>query len=649
MKLRSISAVSLKGSSFEQPLAAVTLLHGKNFVGKSTRVEALALALTHKVPGAFEAPRDVFEGLASGNPLTVQCEADDGSFAGAEWARDRKGKVSTTFEGGLEAPALLFCTNEFLELSARERTRFLFKALPPPPLDKVRPDVVVAALKNVKCDPHTEAHEKAVNELADNVRQSWGDAGLDGGDCKLTVQEWLEALVEQVATTTKEAKASAKTMRQTALGTTALRQDAPALGLVEARKRKAMEDHTAAVAAERSAFDDFTVAERLFQQAKAQAAGYTPLTAQEQSARTRLAAERAELAEWLQREDVERPEESNTREAAALADANSKLAAAKQALDRARRAVEEFDRLECCPTCKARAKGWKDAVLASLTKDRDAAEAEAARLKPLYDAALKAKREADKRVEDQALHRQGVRSHRDRLAAVDRELAALKEREDRAAPAREADSRLPALETASMAAGNAHNAAKARREAAAKALGEADEAHRAAVADAASARQAQQARERAEELDAKAEVGQALRDLLGDLLAECVKRSVGPLLDLCNDLCGGILPAPVEFVDGEVVLRGKGPSHRTMSGTEKALLYCALSVGLAAKAPLRLVVLDELSRLDRANKVALLCRLDDLIKQNKLDQAILVDVEPMGAYFKDAPPDVLEVEVKGDR
>ena len=124
MRIKSISADNLAGSSFEQPLAAITLLHGRNFAGKSTRINALALALCHKLPGQFETPRDVYENLATGNPLTVQCDADDGQFSGACWERDKKGKVSTTFEGSLEAPPCCFAPTSFLTCHPRNGRGF---------------------------------------------------------------------------------------------------------------------------------------------------------------------------------------------------------------------------------------------------------------------------------------------------------------------------------------------------------------------------------------------------------------------------------------------------------------------------------------------------------------------------------------------
>ena len=291
----------------------------------------------------------------------------------------------------------------------------------------------MAQLKNVKCDPHTEAHESAVNEFGEQIRASYLDAG-DG--MVFHAQEWLEMLVEEIATTTKESKASAKTMRQTALGTVALRTDAPALGPIEAKKRKAQDEHTQAVAAESAALTDFSTAEKLYQEAKSLAAGYKPLTAQEQAERTKFTAERTELAAWLEREDVIKAEPtSSTKEAQAVASARVGLQHWSGELAKAEKELDGFKKLECCPTCKAKGKGWKDAVLDTLHARHIDCVAQVQGCTQQVSTMQTAFELAEKRVQDEALHRQTVRSHRDRLAVVDRALKGYDERETKAAPA----------------------------------------------------------------------------------------------------------------------------------------------------------------------------------------------------------------------
>lgn len=631
-KIVSISATNLKGSSFEQPLSDITLFHGANFAGKTTRIEALALALCHQVPGVAVRAGDIYELFATGH-LGVRAVMENRDYAGADWTKGRKG-IETEFTGLVSAPSLLFNTSEFLDLSPKERTKFLFSVLPPPPLDKVGPEAIITNLKNVKLEPHTEAAELAVNEFCEQVR-----ASFFGKSEQRTIQEWLQNLVEEIASSVKEAKASAKTMRQTALGTTALRSDAPSLALMEETKRKAQDALTNSVRDEQEALTAFSTAERAVQEAKKIIEAFRGSPAEDYE--TPLKTEKAELEAFIAREDVILEKAiTSTQEGEAWQIAKTRLSDAKREWQEAKLAVHEFDALECCPTCKAKAKGWKAAVLETL----QAKVVEANSKVEIYvgsEAAAKTAYDlAQEKVNAEGMRIQNIRSSRKRLAEVVTSLSRYAEQESKAAPANEAREQLPELQSKVQKASLAFTEAQTKTLNAKKTLGDADAKHREAIADAANARQSQQATEQAVKIEAKAEVGQQLRDMLHELLQLCVKQSISPLLELCNDLCGDILPAPLGFVDGEIVMVNLNMmtrhSHKTFSGTERALTYAALSVGLATQSPLKLVILDELGRLDYERKAKLVKRLADLIASGKIDQAILVDTQPMGKTFQEA-------------
>jgi len=679
MKITNINCSNLKGSTFEQPLADLTLYFGANFQGKSTRIEALALALCHQLPGIAVRPGDIYDLLASGNPLTVEANSSDGQFAGACWERDKKGKVETTFEGSLSAPALLFNTGEFLDLSPKERTRFLFSVLPPPPLDKVGPDAIVANLKNVKCEPHTEAHEAAVNEFADAVRDSWTESRLN----HTTVQDWLTDLVEQIATITKEAKASAKTMRSTALGTVALRQDAPALGPVEAAKDKAQREYSDAVAAEAKALEQFSAAERAVQEAKAQAGNMVDETVVRAKVdELEQCTAKAKLVPAAGPEPVEakmptpRPTDTEARRLLGIAtqksvDASSNLNAATLEMKRMERAVKDAKSQTICPTCGHDITEIQKQVVAALRKQLNESTGNHVSLTLVHaicagdeTLAITALANAAATIEqwdnDDAAVREGNRlarlawngkntsysSAQTRINEATAEIQRLEASVAGNAAAREAAARVPGMENESKACAESYAARKDNVAFTKRLLTEAESAHRSAVADAASARQAQQATERALAIEAKAEVGQALRDMLGELLALCVKQSIGPLVEFCNTLGKGILKGDMAFVDGEVAITGCGPSHKSMSGAERLILYAALSVTLAEKSPVRLIVVDEINRLDSDRRVMLVNRLGRLIADKKIDQAILVDTRRLEDWEMPEGVEFVQVEVK---
>lgn len=665
MKLKHLSAVNMKGSTFEHELADVTVFHGRNKQGKSTRLEALALATVHEVPGP---PRickaaDIFDSFASGPNLICHADADTGHAANACWNRDRKGKVETTFGGELKLPALLFNVGEFLDLTPKERTRFLFSVLPPPPLDKVGPDTIVAALKNFKAEPHTEAHESAVNGFCTNVREHYDQTTDASGP--FVVQEWLEALFGWADTETKALKQSAKTMRSTQLGTTALRTDAPALGPVEAAKVAAQAAHSAAVKAETeaqarldTAVEDYrkakkladtaidpTAVERQLAELKAPEpvapAGLKPTPAIMQSQRPHEKVVRGEfnaavnaaqntaramVDAQLHIQDIEAKIQAALNETTCptcghditdqkkvvIAELKRKLGTGKQEVGTARQAMRNADKDH-----RAAALAEKDAG--------DALEKVLAEIKQ-WDAAKAALDAGNQAALDAYNDRQAAwNTYQTALNGFTADQNRLKAQLANNGPAHEAWVSLPALEKAGQTARVMLNDALIATTSAASQVTIAEERYKLALADAAAAKTAQQAADQAIAVEAKAEVGQVLRDLLDTLLQESIRHSVGPLLELVNSLCSCILPAPLQFTDGEVTMQGY--AHRTFSGTEKTLVYAALAVGLAAGSPVRLVVLDEFD-IDEGNFRQLVSSLAHLIADGKLDQAIMAHTTP---------------------
>ena len=111
------------------------------------------------------------------------------------------------------------------------------------------------------------------------------------------------------------------------------------------------------------------------------------------------------------------------------------------------------------------------------------------------------------------------------------------------------------------------------------------------------------------------------------LQAEMVKQAFGPLLDRANAITSGILKTPMEYRDGELG-RFEGAtwiSHRTFSGTEKAIAYAGISAALAADSPIKIVMIDELGRLDYENKRLLLERMRQLTERGAIDQFVGID------------------------
>ena len=71
--------------------------------------------------------------------------------------------------------------------------------------------------------------------------------------------------------------------------------------------------------------------------------------------------------------------------------------------------------------------------------------------------------------------------------------------------------------------------------------------------------------------------------------------------------------------------------HRTFSGTEQAIAFAALQAALGATAPIKLVVMDELGRLDFDNKCKLMRNVLNALNDGTIDQFVGVDTDAEAA------------------
>jgi hypothetical protein len=120
-------------------------------------------------------------------------------------------------------------------------------------------------------------------------------------------------------------------------------------------------------------------------------------------------------------------------------------------------------------------------------------------------------------------------------------------------------------------------------------------------------------------------IGRVL-DLVDQKKQELLAQSIVAPLAVANRLATGILRGPLVFEGGEIGMRQGDNlvSFRAFSGTETAVAVMGLTAGLAAGASLRVLMLDELGRLDQVNAVQLVKNLSAMIDDHVIDQFILV-------------------------
>lgn len=136
----------------------------------------------------------------------------------------------------------------------------------------------------------------------------------------------------------------------------------------------------------------------------------------------------------------------------------------------------------------------------------------------------------------------------------------------------------------------------------------------------------------------KAQADEARWKQAGDVLratqAELVESAFRPLLAAANAFFPGVLRAPLDYHGGEVGMwvSGAWVSHGTFSGTEKALTYAAIQAALAARSPVRVMMIDELGRLTARNAKEVAHWVLKAVDDNRIDQFFGVDPERPEVY-----------------
>lgn len=134
---------------------------------------------------------------------------------------------------------------------------------------------------------------------------------------------------------------------------------------------------------------------------------------------------------------------------------------------------------------------------------------------------------------------------------------------------------------------------------------------------------------------------------IGEKRTEIVSLSIDKPLAVANKLAAGILKGPLVFEGGEIGMRvgARFVSSRAFSGTESAITVLGLTAGLAARSKLRVVMLDEVGRLDGDNVRTLIGNLNRMVEDRDIDQWIAIGPENEGLAHYAATLGVTEIKL----
>lgn len=615
-----IAATNIKGQRFSLDLTELNLLLGSNFKGKTARLDAIRLLLLGHLPELGKLPRATFQ-LSSGREMSVQGLWSDGSTSKRRWFASGD-SVRMESEGIEDHPgdAVMLDASRYFGLSDRERTAYVFANVPGAGTQS-NDDFFGHLARELGGD--SEVDQKAVARLVEHLESS-----LPRDD--MSAQEYLDWILASCVERAKNERAAAVTFEKTAQGLSAIRTaETPA---VDSRKLDALREELNASLREAGGEwaklsvrrDNDRAARRRREELQRQVASLADLKRQRATAAEIIATLEAELAAIpFDADEGDRLLREHAAAAQTASELSLKLANVEAELGKLAKRAAELEHQRQCPYCRSNRQGWKATIEAELRAATTAAEEQSADLKR-RNAEAKALRDSfDRQIKawkNAAGLRRGksseIETARRTLSALDSEIAGLsakaEELNNLPAPVDDLDDgplniriedlnrRLREVEAQrTLGIGRQHDL---------KRLAEAEENRDTA---------------RANETAAK-----AAERVVRELQAGVVEGAFGGLLRTANAICAGLLPFELAYHDGEIgALRdGQWVAHSTFSGSEKAISYAGVQAALSVRASYRLMILDELGRLDDLNASKLLARIDAMIRDGLLDQFVGADV-----------------------
>lgn len=662
-RIKSISGQNFKGRTFTTPLATRTLIAGPNFSGKTTITEAIRLALLGKLPELGSRNSDAFD-LASGGAMEVSIVLTDDQ--GQDLRFDRRFSMvrGAITQKGEDVPeeylSPLLSAETWFGLTESQRVDFVFRNVQMPP-DKTL-DGIVASLEQITlAEEHTEAFETAKRKTIAGVKETLQrERAFEPENLPKALVRAEEELAEEATLWNRRAKdgdGAIRTLTElklaedqaSAITLTDLRNDADRIQGLLAAANQALGGLTSQLKASTSSTECRRQIAAGLEEGAPVLEGLPEAPEGEQQA-IRMRSAILHANELL----AKQPEETTTEARKTYEGLATKYAA----LDRDRlRAIADrdeqttlladIDALKECPHCHSKTKGWKDVIRTTITTELQRCQAEAERLQTECDAVDTACKEAFallRGIETRMASREETlrnislsQTIIDRYEAVVTKWKATVERIQHDNTSRKVnyDNRqkalreeLARLETVPAPIDTELQAGRAEVQRLTADLATAREAIRKGEALQNDLKRAEEASQIALEAQARRDVIKVVRERLAITKGELVTAAFGELLRVANAIVGDLLTTPLAYDAGTNQVGRFGRtgfiSHKTFSGTEKALTYVAIAAALSSKSKLRVLMLDELARLTPEVQGFLMGKLSSAISAGLIDQVIVI-------------------------
>lgn len=625
-----LSATGLKSGDFDHKLTPLNVIIGDNFTGKTSVLDAVRLALAGYLPELGKTASATKE-LARDGKLTVNARCEDGTTRQRTWNTVRGTfKASEIGIGAIVNPVLMD-PSVYFSLGDKDRIRYVFGLSKMDDSKEFGCDAIIAKLMGIQFEEPTPEMAGTLRELTKSISES----DFERHERGMTIQDWLTGEIDSMRDKAKLSKQSADSMTAAVRGIVAIQATEPVAPNVEPRLK--------AIEAE-------------LQKLREDSAILRKMSSDAQSVKTKRATIKAKLEKAVDHTEEIKTltgliDASTTTEPKPVDDAiqsavndavsnrlklEEQIKSVVSIIASERKEYEECCKMTCCPMCKSDLTDWKVALTSEYQRNKSDLEKQVSELADKLKAANLAIETAQKNLDTVRSAYQAakmlwdglvnMKDRRSKLILANSEIQHLRgaldalgtdtddltietcqgKAQQNAARSAELETERNGLEDQQRA----YNKAKAESQTQAQAI----QRHKAAMAEALVYREALKVLEAHQ--------------------SDMVSAAFGTILERANMITRGLLKAPLEYRDCDIGMQvgGAWVVHRVFSGMEKALAYAGISVALAWDSPIKIVMIDEMGRFSRKNKVALLDRMNEMILRGSIDQFIGVDVD--GEIYK---------------
>lgn len=602
MKIQKISALRFKNRSFSHDLQAVNLIVGDSFSGKTAVLDAIVVGLLGFHPDLGK--RTVDTGDLFSGPASVTLEYDNSTTQERKWTVE-KGKVSDKTIGNADSvvPVALLSLRDWFGLTEQQRVQYIFdrSAAGGNPLDLVEEIETLATKYPAAAVTHIVESVKNSIEAKDNANQKF--------------QDWLNGVIESFKLKAKETKDVLAKKRAVYLSfklpDTAPKDNSSALDEATRKAFQSKIDLDAVLGAAQKAGERAKLAELVRE--------IEPIEQQIKGLKEKIERGAAVVDYAVQVNAL-------ATEINRLTDLMRQIERDRDALgDESEKRQREFLKLMAnaeCPTCKTEGGTWKKRFEKQHTDAIDGLKSRDAKLREQFNTAAESLAEKHKELKTT---KTVAAAQNERVQEIKNAKSDFEALEEKLAKAKEARAKLSGMpEPPKVDADTARKAYQADLDA----VTAAQTAQRAFDQWKTDKQRQKDAMNAMNESGAGSEASKEAQEIAENYRQQIVDSVFGNFIATARKLTDGILVGDLEYKDGEIgrVSNGNWVSHRTFSGTEKAITYAGLSVALAQESPIKLVLIDELGIMDAKAKDAVIQRMVKLTEEEVIDQAVFCDV-----------------------